>query len=76
MLLVALITCVILLTRGLGCCCECGADIFRLLTVKLLHYNCWLECEMTEKDSASPTIVQSNLKLLLEQSSIFPLIGK
>lgn len=31
---------------------------------------------MTEKDSASPTIVQSNLKLLLEQSSVFPLIGK
>ena len=31
---------------------------------------------MTDKDSPSPTIVQSNLKLLLEQSSIFPLIGK
>jgi hypothetical protein len=31
---------------------------------------------MTEKDSPTSTILQSNLKLLLEQPSIFPLVGK
>jgi len=54
----------------------CVVDIFCLLVVKLVNYNHWLKCEMTDKDSPSPTIVQSNLKLLLEQSSVFPLIGK
>ncbi|XP_023713879.1 hepatic leukemia factor isoform X2 [Cryptotermes secundus] len=31
---------------------------------------------MTEKGSPSSTVLQSNLKLLLEQPSIFPLVGK
>ncbi|GLH12671.1 Protein of unknown function [Gryllus bimaculatus] len=29
---------------------------------------------MTDKDPDAPTVVQTNLKLLLEQTSLFPLI--
>jgi hypothetical protein len=32
--------------------------------------------EMSDKDRSSPTLVENSLKSLLDQPSIFPLIGK
>lgn len=41
-----------------------------------VYVSCSAVREMSDKDRSSPTLVESSLKSLLDQPSIFPLIGK
>ena len=71
--------CIILLAEALVAVLSVDTSVcvlFSYLKVKLLNYNHRFACEMSDKDTTAPTIVQTNLKLLLENTNIFPLIGK